>query len=951
MDPDRLRRVVELFQAAMEQPPEERAAFLERSCAEDTGLRREVAAMLAGQEAAASWFDRLGEGLGASGPAEIDLAFLPPNSRVGAWRILREIGRGGMGTVYLAERADGEYKQQVALKLLRLGLDSEQAMRRFLVERQILSRLQHPGIARLLDGGTASDGRPYFAMELVDGLPITGYCEDRRVPLQQRLGLVLSVAEALEYAHRNLVVHRDLKPSNVLVTGEGAVKLLGFGIAKPLAEEYPEARTETGLRPLTPEYASPEQLRGGPITTATDVWGLGCLLYELLCGRRAVVLPSKSWQDLERAVLHEEPPAPSSVVRQSGQEHLARLLAGDLDTICLKALHKEPERRYHSVSQLGDDIRRYLQGHPVRARRDTVAYRAGKFVRRHRLGVAAAAGMALLVAGFTATLAVQSVRLARERDKAQRISELLVDVFTVADPAEARGETITAREILDRGVEKVSRGLEQQGDVQASLLDVIARVYHRLGLYERAAPLYEKTLSLRRRLFGAGSREAAESLHDLGLLLLDQGKIEAAIGSLRQALDIRRRSLGDQDPATARSRTYLGLALFRKGDHKEAQPLFEGAVAGLRRLYPAGHSDLADGLTGLAMLHYGKGDYAQAEPLLREALAMQRRLLGDVHPQVAETLNNLGSVLSRLGREAEAEPVQREALGTLRKARGADHPRVATLLNNLGLMRYSRGDLGGAEPLLRESLGIRRAKLSPWHPDLAQSLSNLGLLLHDRGRLEESEALYTEALAIRRKTLGPEHVLIVQSLNNLGQLLQTRRQYGPSEALLRESLAMGQKLQGAAHPAVAISLHNLAALLDETGRDEAERLYREALAIRRQALPPEHPHTAYTLVGLGQYLTDRARFAEAEPLLREAVSIRRKTLPLGNWQIAEAESALGACYAGLRRPAEAEPLLLHAHQTLRATRGAAARETRRAERRLADFRRAAKPSGTLLPGR
>jgi serine/threonine-protein kinase len=939
MDPDRLRRVVELFQSAIEQPPEERTAFLEKNCPEDTGLRRDVAAMLSGQEAAASWFDRLESGLQASGPAEIDLVFLPPNSRVGAWRVLREIGRGGMGTVYLAERADGEFEQQAALKLLRLGLDSEQAMRRFLVERQILSRLQHPGIARLLDGGTAPDGRPYFAMELVDGLPITQYCEERRLPLRERLRLFLAVAEALEYAHRNLVVHRDLKPSNVLVTGEGAVKLLDFGIAKLLAEDYPEARTETGLRPLTPEYASPEQLRGGSITTATDVYGLGCLLYELLCGRRALVVASKTWQDLERAVLHDEPAPPSLVLRQSGQQQLRRLVAGDLDTICLKALHKAPERRYSSVSQLADDIERHLHGRPVQAQRDTFGYRAGKFLGRHRLAVATAAGVVLLVIGFTVTLAVQSVRLARERDKAQRVSELLVDVFTVADPAEARGETITAREILDRGVEKVSRGLDQQGDVQAGLLDVIGRVYHRLGLYDRAAPLYERALALRRRLFGDDSREAADSLHNLGLLQLDQGKIDAAIGTLRQSLAIRRRSLGDPDPATAKSMTYLGLALFRKADYKEAQPLFEGAVGSLRRLHRAGHADLADSLTGLAMLHYGKGDYATAEPLLREALAMQRRLLGDVHPQIAETLNNLGSVLSRLGREAEAEPLQSEALATLRKVRGSDHPRVATLLNNLGLMRYARGDLVRAEPLLRESLEIRRRKLSPTHPDLAQSLSNLGLLLHDTRRLEESEALYSEALAIRRKTLGPEHVLIIQSLNNLGQLLQTRRQYGPAEALLRESLAMGQKLQGAGHPAVAISLHNLASLLDEWGKDEAERLYREALAVRRKALPPEHPHTAYTLVGLGQYLTERGRFAEGEPLLQEAVSIRRKTLPAGNWQIAEAESALGACYAGLKRPAEAEPLLAGGYQALRATRGVDARETLRAERRLAEFRR------------
>ncbi len=955
MDADRFRRLDELFHDALEQPPERRAAFLEERCPGDPDLRREVASMLGGHQAADSWFDGLAGGLEASMPEEIEGQRPPENARVGAYRIVREIGRGGMGTVYLAERADGQFEQQVALKLLRFGLESEQAVRRFLAERQILSRLQHPGIARLLDGGAAADQRPYFAMEYVDGVPISRYCDGRRLAVRERLRLFLAVAEAVDYAHRNLVVHRDLKPGNVLVTAEGVVKLLDFGIAKLLAEGLapggaPHGATEPGFRPLTPEYAAPEQVRGAPITTATDVYGLGGILYELLSGRRPLTLETRTWEELERTVLHKQPEQPSAVVRRSGCEEaaaarsakpdrLARLLAGDLDNICLKALHKEPERRYRSVSELSDDIQRHLDGLPVRARRDTLGYRVGKFIRRHRLAVATAAGIAAVIAGFTATLAVQSVRLARERDKARQVAELLVDVFAVADPAEARGETITAREVLDRGVEKVSRGLQQQPEVQASLLDVMGRVYHKLGLYDRAVPLYEKSLDLWRLGFGAGSKEVAAGLHNLGMLELDQGKIDAAAGTLRSALATRRRTLGEDDPATARSMTYLGLALFRKADYKQAQPLFEGAAGRLRKAHPGGHIDLADSLTGLAMLHYGKGEYARAEPLLKEALGMQRRLLGEEHPQVAETMNNLGSVISRLGRDAEAEPLQRDALALLRKIRGPDHPRVATLLNNLGLMLYARGDTGGAEPLLRESLQIRRARLAALHPDLAQSLSNLGLLLHNTGRLAESEQLYQEALAIRRKTLGREHVLIVQSLNNLGQLLQTRRQFAPAEALLRESLAMGRKLQGPAHPAVAISWNNLASLLEEMGKPEAEADYRQALAIRRKSLPATHPHTAYTLVGLGQYLVDRGKLAEAEPLLEEALSIRRKSLPGGHWQIAEAESALGGCYAGLGRPAEAEPLLRGASATLLARRGAEAPETRRAARRLARFER------------
>ncbi|MGH9723206.1 MAG: serine/threonine protein kinase, partial [Bryobacteraceae bacterium] len=410
-------RIQTLFEQALAQPPEQRARFLDEACPDDSAIRTQVSEMLANHHDAFSWFDGLERDLHAAAAQETRS---PEGVRIGPYRLLRQIGRGGMGAVYLAERADGQFEQQVAIKLTRFEHESAHTLRRFLAERQILSRLEHAGIARLFDGGATEQGRPYFVMEYVDGTPLNTWCGERKLSIHDRLRLFLRVCDAVEYAHRNLVVHRDLKPANILVTAAGSVKLLDFGIAKLLAsEDDAPAETQTGVRPFTPDYAAPEQLLGEPITTVTDVYGLGAVLYELLSGRRPLKISSRSWTELERVIVHQEPIAPSAAA--TGAD--SRALAGDLDTICLKCLQKDPERRYPSVSSLTDDIRRYLGGLPVLARKDTLAYRTSKFLRRHRWAVGAVAAVFLLVSGFAVALAVQSARVARERDKVQQVSE------------------------------------------------------------------------------------------------------------------------------------------------------------------------------------------------------------------------------------------------------------------------------------------------------------------------------------------------------------------------------------------------------------------------------------------------------------------------------------------------------------------------------------------------
>jgi serine/threonine-protein kinase len=740
----------------------------------------------------------------------------PTGRRIGPYKVLRELHHGGMGTVYLAARADEQYQMRVAIKVIKAGTDNEEVVQYFRRERQILASLDHPNIARLLDGGATDEGLPYFVMEYIQGQTIDEYCDRRELSVTERLKLFLDVCSAVQYAHRSLIVHRDIKPSNIVVTAEGVPKLLDFGIAKFM---HPELLGDETLKvtvlAMTPEYSSPEQARGEPITTATDVYSLGVALYELLTGHHPYRGRSRSVVDTLRAVIETEPARPSTVVglteeamagarqvtltpeavsrtREGTQERLSRRLQGDLDTILLMALRKEPHRRYPSVEAFAEDIARHLRGLPVSARKATTAYRAGKFLRRHTLGVVTSVVLVSLVLAFGISMAVQSGRLARERDKAERVSEFLVDLFKVSDPSEAKGKTVTARELLDSGAERITRGgLRAEPEVRAALLDTMGRVYDALGLYDKAEPL------------------------------------------LRDALAIRRQALGEH-PDVAKSLNSLANVLYKKGDYAGAEALDRETLAMRRKLLGTEHPDVAKSLNNLATELYEKGDYAGAGALYREALAMKRKLLGNEHPLVARSLNNLANALRRQGDYAGAEALYREALAMMRKFLGNEHPHVAATLDNLAIVLYEKGDYAGAEALEREALGMSRKVLGNEHPQVAGTLNRLALVLSEKGDYAEAEALYNEALAMMRKLLGNEHPDVAESLTGLGTLLVKRGDPRPAEALLLE-----------------------------------------ALHIRQKALPKGHPDIAETQSALGGCLTALGRYHDAEPLLVEGYGVLR----------------------------------------------------------------------------
>jgi serine/threonine-protein kinase len=830
-----------------------------------------------------------------------------PDRTIGPYKILKELGHGGMGVVYLAARADEQYEKHVAIKVIRAGADSTEVVRHFRRERQILASLDHPNIARLLDGGTTETGLPYLVMEYIQGQPLQDYCDSHRIALPGRLRTFQQVCSAVTYAHRNLIVHRDLKPSNILVTEDGVPHLLDFGIAKLLNPDVAvDAPTATGLA-LTPEYASPEQARGEIVTTSSDVYSLGVILYELLTGRRPYRLKTRQPLEILRAVLEDEPDRPSTVASRtveatSGGEatialtmdevgrtgdwapdRLARHLRGDLDAIVLMALRKEPVKRYPSVEAFSEDIGRHLDGQPVLARKGSRAYRAGKYLRRHAIGVASAAAFVLLLATLAVSMTVQSARLARERDlaakerdKAEKVSSFMVNLFRVSDPSEAKGNSVTAREILDKGSASIGSELKEQPEVKAALLDTMSRVYISLGLYPKALPLAEDALKLRREALGSDSLDVAKSLNTLSIVLRHKGDYKGAEPLSREALKIQEKHLGHENRDVASTINTLGIILWHQGDSQGAETLIRDSLAIRRKLDGNDNAEVAATLDNLANVLDEKGDSAQAETLSREALALRRKLLGNDHPAVAQNLNNLGTLLDERGETEEAEQVYREALEMWRKILGPEHPYVAISLNNLADVLEERGDYKAAEPLYRDVLAMRRKLLGNEHPDVAGSLNNLAAILDDEGNYKEAEPVAREGLAMRRKLLGNSHPHVALSLTTLGGALEGQHRLG-----------------------------------------EAEQAYREALEVRRKALPAEHPEIADNLLKLGTILMEEKPSEDAQAMLREGLAIRQKTLPKDAPDVASAESAVGFGLVRLRKFDEAEPLLLRSYALLK----------------------------------
>ncbi|MDA8019789.1 MAG: serine/threonine-protein kinase [Thermoanaerobaculia bacterium] len=776
--------------------------------------------------------------------------------RVGAYRLTELIGEGGMGEVYRAERDDGQYSQTVAVKLIRAGLATTELRRRFRSERQILARLEHPNIARLADGGMTTEGSPYLVMEYVEGQPITEFCDSRRVGVARRIGLFLTVCRAVAHAHRNLVVHRDLKPSNILVSADGEVKLLDFGIAKLLSLEGDEQPgTERTLVPmLTPGYASPEQVRGEPATIATDVYSLGLLLYELLSGRRAQDPQDLSRAALEHAICEEEPVRLSDAlavgrteevetrVSSRGASSLRRLrkqLAGDLDVIVATALRKEPNRRYASARSLAEDLERHVTGQPVTARPDTWSYRVGKFLGRHRLGVAASAavGAALVVGLLLALIGLDRARTAEQRalDEAaasDEIVEYLVQLFQANDPGETLGETVTARDLLERGATRIDDRLSDRPAVQARLLHAMGRAYRSLGLYPPAIELEERRLGLVSAHFGPGSVETARALVALSSLARKTADYDRALDLSNRAIEILEKAAG----------------------------VSSAQIQG----------DLAEALGSLAIARSERGQLAEAGLLFERALEIREHTAGP--PSGLRTaLNNLATLRWYQGEARKARELYLRALSVAEDEFSGDHPEIANLLNNLALVYRREGDTDGSIAAHERALEMRTRILDADHPDIAESLNNLGDLLRQHDQLERGRKMLERALEIRERRLGAEHDHVATTLNNLGLAHLELDDPSAARPLFERSISIFMRNLGPDHVTLTYPRSGLARTHEALGDlAAAEQGFLAVVDIRRKRLGDGHPGLASALRDYAHFLRNHGRLTEAEAAERQA---------------------------------------------------------------------------------
>jgi eukaryotic-like serine/threonine-protein kinase len=854
MDSTRWERIQSLFHDVADLPEPEQRAFLKAACGDDEGLVADVLALVEEDARGTSLLDRdlahvAHDVLDEAVPASL------PFREFGPYRIKEALGEGGMGVVYLAERTD--LGSLVAIKILRDAWLSPARRERFASEQRTLAQLNHPSIARLYDADTLDDGTPWFVMEYVEGVPLTEYCSEHACSIEERLQLFRAVCEAVQYAHQHAVIHRDLKPSNILVKPDGTVRLLDFGIAKQLESlEAPVGQTDqtmTGLRLMTPAYAAPEQVRGGRVGIHTDVYSLGVILYELLAGELPFDLSKLTPGEAETMIVGQDPEKPSAVAKGMAElpganpniPSASKTAWADLDVLCLTAMHKDTQRRYQSVEALIRDIDHYLKGEPLEARPDTFRYRLGKFVRRNRRAVSAAALVFTIVVGlvvfFTVRLAKARNAALEEAARTQRIQRFMMNLFQGGDESVGPGDSMRVVTLLDRGVQE-AQSLNGDPKVQAELYQTLGTIYDQLGKFDQADSLLHSALERRKSLFGQDSTEVAESLVALGQMRSDQAQYDDAEQLIRQGLEMSKRHLPPTHPRVGKAMYALGEVLVNQGKYDQGIQVLDEAVR--IQSAPGGvTADLAESLTELANAHFYAGHLDISNSLNQRVVAMDRQLYGERHPNVAEDLINLGAIQSEWGHSAETERYYRQALDIIQSFYGKDHPETASVMTILGRSLNAQGRFNEAADMLREALGIQERVYGQVHPRVASAVGELGKVALQQGKLDEAEADFRRQTDIYRSVYKGKHYYIGSALANLGGVYMERKQY-----------------------------------------TRAEQSFREALQIYAETLPADHLNVAIVRIKLGRALVPQHRYGDAEVESLAGYGILMKqTNPPANW--------------------------------------------------------------------
>jgi serine/threonine-protein kinase len=804
VDSDRWNRIQMLFHEAADRSEPERRQYLAAACGEDIDMLGHVLALLEEDARGSSFLDRDLAQVAGHVLAGTDPAF-PPEG-FGPYRIKSILGEGGMGVVYLAERAD--LGRLAAIKVLRDSWLSPARREQFTSEQRMLAQLSHPLIARLYDADTLPDGTPYFVMEYVEGVPVTQYARQSGLSVRQRVELFRSICEAVEYAHQHAIIHRDLKPSNILVKADGTVSLLDFGISKQLDSVATASNpTLTGLRFMTPAYAAPEQVRGERLGVQTDVYSLGVILYELLAGKLPFDLSKRTPGQAEVLILEQEPEKPSSVARQMDRAGAAGRSWADLDVLCLTAMHKDTARRYRSVEALIRDIDHFLKDEPLEARPDALGYRIVKFVRRNRRAVSFAASLSVLVLAL-AVIFVVRITAARnaalaEAARTERIQAFMMRLFQGGDQSVGPADQLRVVTLLDRGV-KDAGTLSREPDVQAELYHTLGTLYQGLGKFDQADSLLSTALKQRRSLAGAPDAQIAETVIALALLRANEAKFDDAERFAREGVDIAARRLPRDHPVSGRAKYALGTVLVDRGGYTKAIPVLEEAVR-LQSLPGAPPIELSDSLTELANAQFYLGRYEDSYALNTRVLDVDRQLYGSRHPNVAEDLLNLGAMQLQWGHYDQAERFDRDALDIIQSWFGKDHPETASALTAVGRVLVNANRTDEAMAILRDALAIQERVYGPTHPRVASALNELGKAALQKGNLDDAEAYFRRTADIYRSVYGQNHFLIATALANLGSVDLERKQYDRAEALLREAVRRDTDALGPNHANTAVA--------------------------------------------------------------------------------------------------------------------------------------------------